>query len=171
MRAKILTVSDSVASGGRVDTAGPALSARLAQSGFEVLEQRLVPDGVEEVALAIRELAVGFAGLVVTTGGTGFAPRDLTPEATLSVIEREAPGFAELMRASSSYGALSRARCGTLGASLVLNTPGSPRGALECLEAVLPVLEHALSLLAGTAGTHPPETGGTTAISSDGPTA
>jgi len=171
MRAKILTVSDSVARGERVDTAGPALAARLAQAGYEIVDARLVPDGVESVASAIRELAAGFAGLVVTTGGTGFAPRDLTPEATTSVIEREAPGFAELMRATSPFGALSRARCGTLGASLVLNTPGSPKGALECLDAVLPVLEHALSLLAGSNDAHPPETGGTTAISSDGPTA
>jgi molybdopterin adenylyltransferase len=170
MRAKVLTVSDSVARGDRVDTAGPALAARLARSGFEVVEERLVADGFESVASAIRELAADFAGLVVTTGGTGFAPRDLTPEATVSVIEREAPGFAELMRATSPYGALSRARCGTIGASLILNTPGSPKGALECLDAVLPVLGHALSLLAGTDDSHPPETGGTTAISSDGPT-
>ena len=171
LRAKILTVSDSVTRGDRVDTAGPALAGRLAHAGYEVVAERVVPDGVESVADAIRELTAGFAGLVVTTGGTGFAPRDLTPEATASVIEREAPGFAELMRATSPFGALSRARCGTLGACLILNTPGSPTGALECLDAVLPVLEHALSLLAGRDDAHPPETGGTTAISSDGPTA
>ena len=170
-RAKVLTVSDSAARGERVDTAGPALAARLSQAGYEVLDERVVADGVESVASAIRELAADFAGLVVTTGGTGFAPRDLTPEATLSVIDREAPGFAELMRATSPYGALSRGRCGTLGASLVLNTPGSPKGALECLDAVLPLLGHALPLLAGSDDAHPPETGGTTAISSEGPTA
>lgn len=171
LRAKVLTVSDSVSAGERVDSAGPALTARLSDAGFDVVERRLVADGVESVSSALRELASGFAGLIVTTGGTGFAPRDLTPEATLSVIEREAPGFGEVMRATSPFGALSRARCGTLGASLILNTPGSPTGALECLDSVIGLCEHALNLLAGTADSHPPETGGTTAISSEGPTA
>ena len=171
MRAKVLTVSDSASAGERDDASGPALATRLETAGFEVVDRRLVGDGVESVAVALRELAAGFAGLIVTTGGTGFAPRDLTPEATLSVIEREAPGFGEAMRSTSSFGALSRARCGTLGASLILNTPGSPTGALECLESVLPMLAHALSLLEGTNDAHPPEMGGTTAISSEGPTA
>lgn len=169
--AKVVTVSDSASVGERVDTAGPAVSAQLARAGFEIVDERVVADGVESVASTLRDLAAGFAGLIVTTGGTGFAPRDLTPEATLSVIEREAPGFAEVMRATSPYGALSRGRCGTFGSSLVLNVPGSPKAALECLAAVTPMLAHALALLAGTSDAHPPETGGTTAISSVGPTA
>jgi molybdopterin adenylyltransferase len=171
MRAKVLTVSDSASAGERADASGPALATRLEQAGYEVVDRRLVADGFESVASTLRELATGFAGLIVTTGGTGFAPRDVTPEATLSVIEREAPGFGEVMRATNAFGALSRARCGTLGECLILNTPGSPRGALECLESVLPILGHALSLLEGANDAHPPEMGGTTAISSEGPTA
>ncbi len=165
-----MTVSDSVIAGTRVDAAGPRVAAWLRQRGYDVVDQRRIPDGIEPVATALRELATGFSGLIVTTGGTGFAPRDLTPEGTLLVIERDAPGFAEMMRATSPYGALSRGRCGILGSSLILNTPGSPNAALECLEGVAPVLAHALNLLAGTRDPHPPETGGTTAISSEGPT-
>ena len=169
--AKVLTVSDSASAGERLDTAGPAVTTHLTHGGFEVIDERIVADGIESVATALRELATGFTGLIVTTGGTGFAPRDLTPEATALVIEREAPGFAEVMRATSPFGALSRGRCGIRGESLILNTPGSPKAALECLSAVAPMLAHALTLLAGSSDAHPPETGGTTAISSDGPTA
>jgi molybdopterin adenylyltransferase len=170
-RAKVLTISDSVSVGERVDTAGPALARRLLDAGYDVIDQRVVADGLESVSAALVDLASGFAGLIVTTGGTGFAPRDLTPEATGAVIEREAPGLGELMRATSPFGALSRGRCGVRGSCLILNTPGSPAGALESLEAVLPLLAHALALLEGESDAHPPETGGTTAISSDGPTA
>ena len=166
LAAKILTVSDSVSSGTREDTAAPGLAARLDAAGFEVVERRLSPDGVGAVAQALRELCDGFAGLVLTTGGTGFSPRDLTPEATLEVIEREAPGFAEAMRATSPFGALSRGRCGTLASCLILNTPGSPRGALESLEAVLAILPHALELLVSGTSDHPPDTGGSTTTSS-----
>jgi molybdenum cofactor synthesis domain-containing protein len=123
----------------------------LANHGYRVVEQRVVPDGVGPVAAALRELSSSFAGLLVTTGGTGFSPTDLTPEATRSVIEREAPGLAEAMRAVSPLGRLSRGVAGAIGQCLVLNVPGSPKGAIESLEAVADVLPHALELLAGGA--------------------
>ncbi len=157
--------------GQRVDGAGPMLEERLVAAGYRVRERRLVADGVDDVTSALRELARDFAGLIVTTGGTGFAPRDCTPEATLAVLEREAPGLSELMRATHPFGALSRGRSGTLGTALIINTPGSPKGALECLEAVLALLPHALELLSDQHAPHPPEMGGRTATSSSGPTA
>jgi molybdenum cofactor synthesis domain-containing protein len=164
--AKILTVSDSVSAGTREDTAAPLLAARLEASGFNIVERRLSGDGIDPVVQALRELCEGFAGLVLTTGGTGFSPRDLTPEATLQVLEREAPGLGEAMRAASPFGPLSRSRCGTVGRSLILNTPGSAKGALESLEAVLEILPHALELLEGGYSDHPPDTGGNTTTSS-----
>lgn len=151
--AKVLTVSDGVVAGTREDISGRALVERLTTEGYEVIDHRVAADGVESVAGALRELAAGFAGLLATTGGTGFGPRDLTPEGTRVVIEREAPGLAEAMRAISlgknPHGMLSRGVCGALGATLVCNLPGSATGALECLEAVLPAIPHALDLLAG----------------------
>jgi molybdenum cofactor synthesis domain-containing protein len=149
VRAKVLTVSDGVVEGTRDDKSGAALEARLVEAGYEVEERRVVADGTENVAHALRELCRGFSGLVVTTGGTGFGPRDLTPEGTKDVLEREAPGLAEAMRLASPLGRLSRAMAGTIGQALVLNTPGSTGGAIETLEAVLDVVPHALSLLAG----------------------
>jgi molybdenum cofactor synthesis domain-containing protein len=149
LRAKVCTVSDGVVAGTREDLSGGAVAQRLSAEGYEVLERRVVADGIESVAAAITELADGFSGLIVTTGGTGFGPRDLTPEGTSAVLERPAPGLAEAMRLASPLGRLSRAAAGTLGTSLVLNLPGSTKGALECLEAVLDVLPHALSLLRG----------------------
>lgn len=147
--AKVLTVSDGVVAGTREDKSGEALAVHLAARGFEVVERRVTEDGIEAVAAALRDLTDGFAGLVVTTGGTGFGPRDLTPEGTLKVLEREAPGLAEAMRLVSPLGRLSRAVAGTVGESLVLNTPGSTKGCIETLEAVLDVIPHALRLLAG----------------------
>jgi len=153
-RAKVLTVSDGVVEGVREDKSGAALEARLAEAGFEVVERRVSADGVDAVATALAELTDGFAGLVVTTGGTGFGPRDLTPEGTRAVIEREAPGLAEAIRRVSDaddrgFGMLSRSVCGTRGEALIVNTPGSSSGAVEALDVVLPVVGHALDLLAG----------------------
>ena len=147
--AKVLTVSDGVVAGTREDRSGAALADRLAVAGFDVVERRVTADGVEAVAAALRDLSAGFAGLVVTTGGTGFGPRDLTPEGTRAVLEREAPGLAEAMRLVSPLGRLSRAVAGTVGQALVLNTPGSSKGAVETLEAVIDVVPHALDLLTG----------------------
>jgi molybdopterin adenylyltransferase len=147
--AKVLTVSDSTYRGDRDDRSGPALVSSLKQHGFDVGERRIVPDGAEPVATAIRELAAGFAGVILTTGGTGFAPTDRTPEGTRSVLDRQAPGLAEAMRAISPLGRLSRGAAGTVGQCIVLNLPGSTSGAVECLEAVIDILPHALDLLAG----------------------
>lgn len=147
--AKVLTVSDGVVAGTRDDRSGAALEERLRAAGFDVVERRVSADGTETVAGALSDLADGFVGLVVTTGGTGFGPRDLTPEGTRAVLDREAPGLAEAMRLVSPLGRLSRALAGTVGGALVINTPGSSTGAVECLEAVLDVVPHALDLLAG----------------------
>ncbi len=147
--AKVLTVSDSTYRGERVDRSGPALVGVLEANGFDVEERRLLPDGAQSVAEAIRESAVGFAGAILTTGGTGFAPTDQTPEGTQLVLERRAPGLAEAMRAASPLGRLSRGAAGTVGQCIVLNLPGSTGGAVECLEAVIDVLPHALDLLSG----------------------
>lgn len=149
MKAKVLTVSDGVVAGTRENRSGPALVARLGEAGFTVEDCGAVADGVESVAAALRELAAGFTGLIVTTGGTGFGPRDLTPEGTRAVLEREAPGMAEAMRGVNPLGRLSRAVAGTLGSALILNVPGSTSGALEYIEAVADVLPHAVGLLAG----------------------
>ncbi len=147
--AKVLTVSDGVAAGVREDRSGRVLRDRLATAGYEVADCAVTADGTEEVAEALAGMAAGFAGLVLTTGGTGFGPRDLTPEGTRRVLEREAPGLAEAMRLVNPLGRLSRGTAGTVGSALVLNLPGSTSGAIECLEAVLYVLPHALELLRG----------------------
>lgn len=145
----MIVVSDGVAHGSRPDRGGPAVSERLAEAGYTVAPPVVVPDGVESVAGALRDQADGFTGLLVTTGGTGFGPRDLTPEGTRAVLEREAPGLAEAMRLVNPLGRLSRGIAGTIGTALVLNLPGSPKGAVECLDAVLDIIPHALDLLAG----------------------
>jgi molybdenum cofactor synthesis domain-containing protein len=154
LAAKVLTVSDGVVHGTRDDASGRALVAQLAGAGFEVAEHRVCADGTETVAAALREMAAGFAGLIVTTGGTGFAPRDQTPEATKAVIEREAPGLAEAMRLVNPLGRLSRGVAGVAGSTLICNTPGSPKGCVEQLAAVLDVIPHALRLLADAPTTH-----------------
>jgi molybdenum cofactor synthesis domain-containing protein len=147
--ARILVVSDGVAAGEREDRAGPLLVDQLRQADFDVAEPVVVTDGIESVSGALRDLAKGLSGLIVTTGGTGFGPRDLTPEGTRAVIDREAPGLAEAMRLVNQLGRLSRGIAGTIGPTLALNLPGSPNGAVECLEAVLDVVPHALALLRG----------------------
>ena len=149
LAAKVLTVSDGVVAGTRDDRSGAALVDRLTAAGYDVVDRQVTADGIDTVAEALRTMAQGFSGLIVTTGGTGFGPRDLTPEGTRAVLEREAPGLAEASRLVSPLGRLSRAVAGTVGQALVLNVPGSTSGAVECLDAVLDVVPHALRLLAG----------------------
>jgi molybdenum cofactor synthesis domain-containing protein len=149
LEAKVLTVSDGVVAGTREDRSGAALRDTLDAAGFDVVAREVVADGVQSVAEALHRMTDGFAGLVVTTGGTGFGPRDLTPEGTRTVVERAAPGLAEAMRLVNPLGRLSRGIAGTVGRALVLNVPGSPKGAVECVGAVLDVVPHALELLAG----------------------
>lgn len=154
LQAKVLTVSDGVVHGTRDDQSGRNLVERLQADGYDVVCHWVVADGVETVSTALRDLTAGFAGLVVTTGGTGFTPRDLTPEGTRAVIEREAPGLAEAMRLVNPLGRLSRGIAGIRGQAIVLNTPGSPKGCVEQLDAVLDVLPHALRLLAESPTAH-----------------
>jgi len=159
MRAAVVTVSDGVTHGTRVDESGDLAEELLRAAGFEVADRSVLPDERPRIEAKLRELAEGGLAFVVTTGGTGFGPRDVTPEATLAVIDREGPGLAELMRSAgltkTPMAALSRAVAGTLGRTLILNLPGSPRGVRESLEAVLPVATHAVELLAGDTGPHP----------------
>lgn len=147
LQAKVLTVSDGVFHGTRDDASGRALVDQLTAAGFDVIGHRITQDGADHVAASLRTMIDGFRGLVVTTGGTGFAPRDQTPEGTRAVIEREAPGLAEAMRLVSPFGRLSRGVAGVVGGAIVCNTPGSPKGCVEQLGAVLDVLPHALRLL------------------------
>lgn len=152
--AKVVTVSDGVVAGTRDDASGRALVEQLDAAGFDVVEHLVTPDGAEAVAAVLIEATDGFAGLVVTTGGTGFAPRDQTPEGTGAVIERPAPGLAEAMRLVSPLGRLSRGIVGIRGEAIVANTPGSPSGCVEQLGAILDVLPHALKLLADSPTDH-----------------
>jgi len=153
-QAKVLTCSDGVIRGTREDKSGAALAAYLVVAGFDVVEQQVTADGADNVAAALMELTDGFAGLVVSTGGTGFAPRDQTPEGTRAVIEREAPGLAEAMRLCNPLGRLSRGVAGIRGNAIIVNTPGSTKGCVEQLDAILDVLPHALRLLHDTDNSH-----------------
>ncbi|HEX9853806.1 MAG TPA: MogA/MoaB family molybdenum cofactor biosynthesis protein [Acidimicrobiia bacterium] len=150
MRAAVVTVSDRVSRGEAADRSGPAAEEALRTIGFEITSTAVVPDGVESVAAALRGL-IGKADLVVTTGGTGFTDRDLTPEATRLVIEREAPGLAEAMRAATfgvnPHGMLSRGVAGIAGSTLILNLPGSVSGVTESLAVIAEALPHAVELL------------------------
>jgi molybdopterin adenylyltransferase len=152
VKAIVITVSDSSFQGLRVDRSGPAVVIRLQQAGFSVEENTVVPDDVALIAAEIRKQA-SVAQLVVTTGGTGIALRDVTPEATRQVCDRIFDGFGEHMRREglkeTPFAPMSRAVSGTLGATLVVNVPGNPRAALTSLEAVLPLIQHALVLLSG----------------------
>ncbi len=149
--ALVLTASDGVTAGVRDDASGDAVEARLRGLGFEV-ERALVADDRPAIEAALRSGSTGHA-LVVTTGGTGLTPRDVTPQATAAVIDYEVPGLAEAMRAAgrahTPFADLSRGLVGVIGRSLVVNLPGSPKGAIESIDAIVPALDHALETLAG----------------------
>ena len=157
MRIGILTVSDRSAQGERPDLSGPAIEELISERGWSVNRVEIIPD---ELPLLIDTLATwadsGEFDIILTTGGTGFSPRDITPEATIKVVHREAPGLAEAMRAASlnltPHAMMSRARAGIRGRTLIVNLPGSPRGAVENLNVVLPVFEHAVALLSDDPG-------------------
>ena len=152
IRFGILTLSDRSARGERADSSGPALTALIQAEGWSVVEQALLPDSESDIRGQLTSWAdSGKMDVILTTGGTGFSPRDVTPEATRAVIERDTPGLAEAMRAASleitPHAMLSRIVTGIRGRTLIVNLPGSPKGAVENLQTILPVLPHAIQLL------------------------
>jgi len=156
IRAAVITASTKGANGERADESGPAMAEVLRGNGIEVISTDLVPDDVERIVMSLRKAIRGGAQVVLTTGGTGLSPNDVTPEATRRVIDREIPGIAEAVRARSlektAHGMLSRGLAGAAGSVLIVNLPGSPRAVSESLEVVLPVLPHAVELLEGESG-------------------
>ncbi len=151
--AHVITISDGASHGKREDKSGPTLVGILYANQYEVTGPEIVPDERDRIAAAITKAADGGSNLVITTGGTGLGPRDVTPQATATVIDYDVPGLTELMRRagleSTPMAALTRGIAGVRGQTLVINVPGSPKGAMQSLEAVMPVLEHALALLRG----------------------
>ena len=156
MTAAVLTISDKGSQGLREDRSGPAVASMLQEAGWRVVHRAILPDEYEEIRRALLDCCGRRLCLVVTTGGTGFSKRDVTPEATLSVVERLTPGIPEAMRAESSritpHGMLSREAAGIREDTLIINLPGSVKAATECLGAVLPALRHGVEILQGQAG-------------------
>ena len=157
MKAAILTMSDRGAKGERSDASGPALEKWLGERGVEMVEYGMIPDDLATIAATLKGWSdSGRFDIILTTGGTGVSPRDVTPDATLSILDRTIPGFGELMRRKSMektpYAAISRAVAGIRGKTLIINLPGSPRGAVENLEAVWPAVPHAVAKIQGDPG-------------------
>lgn len=162
-RAAVLTISDSRSAGENPDLSGPAATARLAGAGFEIASVEIIPDDRPRIESSLREL-VGRVDVIVTTGGTGIAERDVTPEAAAAVIERPLPGFGEIMRTGTfsrtPLSILSRGGAGVAGRTLIVCLPGSPRGVAECLDLLMPAIRHAVSVMSKTAvheATEPPD--------------
>ncbi|MEW6358319.1 MAG: molybdopterin adenylyltransferase [Planctomycetota bacterium] len=155
IRAAILVVSDSASAGTRADACGDIIAQMLGDIESEIVEREIVPDERDEIEAALVRFCAE-ADLIVTTGGTGVSPRDVTPEATRAVIEKELPGFGEAMRAKglekTPHAILSRATAGTRGGTLIVNLPGSPKAVRECLEAVLPAIPHCIEIAKGQGG-------------------
>lgn len=157
MRVAVITLSDSGYAGKRSDLSGPAIQEMVEERGWTVVQTTLLPDGREMLERELRRLCDGgLADLILTTGGTGFSPTDVTPEATMAVVERPTPGIPEAMRYYSLQitprAMLSRAAAGIRGRTLIVNLPGSPKAVRECLQAILPALDHGLEILKGTGG-------------------